>query len=176
MKNFRFYSVFFIFFPLSTFGYPSTKGFYLEVPFVRQVDNYCGPATLTMVFRYWDRSVDQHELARQFQPFPKKGLSGAQLKELAVKYGFSAYSFFGHTKTILKHLRKGRPVIVAFRPSTLGNFNHFVVLAGWDDARQEWVVHDPNRGAYRRLSAKKLNTQRVPLQNWTLLILPETPQ
>ena len=129
-----------------------------------------------MVFRYWDRTVNQHELARQFQPFPKKGLSGAQLKELAAEYGFSAYSFSGHTKTILDHLRKGRPLIVAFRSSTFRNFNHFVVLVGWDDSRQEWIVHDPDRGAYRRYSSQELNTRRAPLQNWTLLILPETPQ
>ena len=34
------------------------SGFYVEVPYVHQVRNYCGPAVLAMVFDYWDRSVD----------------------------------------------------------------------------------------------------------------------
>jgi len=83
------------------------KGFYIETPYVYQVHNYCGPAALTMVLRYWDRSVDQYELANRFQPFPDKGLSGAQLKELASEYGFSAYSFSGQPEEIREHLANG---------------------------------------------------------------------
>ena len=79
----------------SAVAFPSQKGFYLDVPYVHQVKNYCGPEALAMVLRYWDLPVDQHELARYFRPFPRKGVSGAQLKELAAEYGFSAYSFPG---------------------------------------------------------------------------------
>ena len=57
-------------------SYSSGRGFYLEVPYVRQVKNYCGPAALASVFRYWDRPADQHDLASRFKPFPGKGLSG----------------------------------------------------------------------------------------------------
>ena len=38
----------------------ASPGFYVEVPYVHQVSNYCGPAVLVMVFDYWDHSVDQH--------------------------------------------------------------------------------------------------------------------
>lgn len=152
-------------------AHPSKIGFYVEVPYVHQVENYCGPATLAMVFRYWDRSADHHELASYFEPFPEKGLSGVQLKELARKNGFSAYSFLGHPEKIREHLRKGWPVIVAL---DLKRSNHFVLVVGWDASRREWLVHDPAVGPYQRRSEDQFAKQWAKLDNWSLLVLPET--
>ncbi len=152
------------------------RGFYIETPYVYQVKNYCGPAALTMVLRYWDRSVDQYELANRFQPFPGKGLSGAQLKELATEYGFSAYSFSGRPKSIREHLEKGRPLIVALHSSTLLNTNHFVVVVGWDPSNQEWIVQDPAGRAYQKYSAKDFSRRWKKLDNWALLVVPGSPK
>ena len=152
------------------------KGFYIETPYVYQVHNYCGPAALTMVLRYWERSVDQYELANRFQPFPEKGLSGAQLKELATEYGFSAYSFSGQPEAIREHLAKGRPLIVALHSSTLLNTNHFVVVVGWDPSSQEWIVQDPAGGAYQRHSARDFSSRWDKLDNWVLLVVPDSPK
>lgn len=151
-----------------------SEGFYLEVPYIRQVKNYCGPAALTTVFRYWKKPADQHELAGQFLPFPGKGLSGSQLKELAASYNFTSYSFSGSKEAVLEHLRKGRPLIVALSSSRLLNMNHYVVLVGWDEKEQEWIVHDPADGPYRRLAAGRFLDRWSDLDNWTLLVLPET--
>lgn len=154
--------------------YSMSDGFYLEVPYVRQVKNFCGPAALASVFRYWKHPADQHSLAAEFSPFPTKGLSGSQLKELAGKHSFLAYSFSGNRKLILDHLRKGRPLIVALASSRLLNLNHYVVLVGWDEVQQEWVLHDPAEGAYRRVKAEELMDRSSDLNNWTLLVLPKT--
>lgn len=154
--------------------YSMKGGFYLKVPYVRQVKNYCGPAALASVFRYWKRSADQHQLAAKFSPFPKKGLSGAQLKELAAGQDFVAYSFSGNSEMVLAHLRKGRPLIVALSSSKLLNLNHYVVLVGWDEEALEWIVHDPADGPYKRFEAEKLSKKWSELENWTLLVLPET--
>ena len=149
------------------------EGFYLEVPYVRQANNYCGPAALATVFRYWKRDADQHQMAARFQPFPSKGLSGAQLKELAVEFGFSAYSFSGEAELVKRHLQKGRPVIIALSTSQFLNLNHYVILVGWDETRRQWVLHDPARGPYRRMSADSLESDWSKLENWTLLLLPQ---
>jgi ABC-type bacteriocin/lantibiotic exporter with double-glycine peptidase domain len=150
-----------------------SNGFYLEVPYVRQVKNFCGPAALAAVFRYWEHPADQHSLAGEFSPFPSKGLSGSQLKELAGRHSFVAYSFSGNQQSILDHLRKGRPLIVALTSSRLLNLNHYVVLVGWDEKESEWVLHDPAEGAYRRIKAEDLMDKWSDLDNWTLLVLPE---
>jgi len=149
-----------------------SRGFYIETPFVRQVDNYCGPAALSMVLRYWGRSADQHELAARYTPFPEKGLSGAELKELATVYGFSAYSFSGKPEEIQEHLRNGRPLIVALHSSTLSRMNHFVVVVGWDSGNREWIVQDPAGKSYQRYEAEDFARRWRKLDNWSLLVLP----
>ena len=151
------------------------KGFFLEVPYVRQAENYCGPAVLAMLLRYWNHPADHRELAGRFRPFPKKGLSGLELKKLAAGEGFQAYSFAGDTPEMLEHLRQGRPLITVIDPSVLTANNHYVVLVGWDEFRREWIVHDPVNGAYQRRTAGEMARQRSRLEYWTLLVLPETP-
>lgn len=151
------------------------KGFFLEVPYVRQAENYCGPAVLAMLLRYWKHPADHRELAGRFQPFPKKGLSGLELKRLATAEGFQAYSFAGDAAEILDHLRQGRPLITVIDPSILTTNNHYVVLVGWDESRREWIVHDPVKGPYQRRPAGEMARQRSRLENWTLLVLPVTP-
>jgi len=154
--------------------YSSSGGFYLEVPYVRQVKNFCGPAVMASVFRYWEHPADQHLLAARFSPFPKKGLSGSQLKELAEDYQFEAYSFRGSKRVVQDHLRKGRPLIVALSSSRLLNLNHYVLLVGWDEKAQEWIVHDPAEAPYKRIKAGKFQDRWSELDNWTLLVLPGT--
>jgi len=158
---------------LSLPAFPFKEGFYLKVPYIRQVRNYCGPAALASVFRYWKHPVDQYELASEFRPFPRKGLSGAQLKQLATKRHFLAYSFVGSEEVLLRHLRKGRPLILALSTSELLNLNHYVILVGWDEDQMEWILHDPADGAYQRLAAAKLLEQWSKLDNWTLLVVPD---
>ena len=51
---------------------PTAKGFFLEVPYVRQAENYCGPAVLVMLLRYWNHPVDHRELAGHSNPFRKR--------------------------------------------------------------------------------------------------------
>lgn len=161
---------------LISFGFSVAKevsgGFYLEVPYVKQVNNFCGPASLAMVLRYWGQETSQYDLAQHIQPFPKKGLSGSQLKELAEESGFSAFSFAGRTEDILNHLRQGRPLIIALGPSLLASSNHYVVLVGWDEPSREWIFHDPAVGPYRRRSEEKLSKKRAEVDYWTLLIVP----
>jgi ABC-type bacteriocin/lantibiotic exporter with double-glycine peptidase domain len=158
--------------PVFVPAHAAAKGFYVEVPYVRQARNYCGPAALAMVLRYWGQPADQNTLAGAFRPFPPRGLSGAQLKELAASYHFAAHSFSGSSEAILDHLSKGRPLIVAVSSSQLLNLNHYLVVVGWDAEKRNWIVHDPSDGPYRRLSEKSFLDRWGDLKNWTLLVLP----
>ncbi len=162
-----------VLFFVSSPAYAANRGFYVEVPYVHQIGNYCGPSALAMVMRYWGQPVDQYELAESFHPFPPRGLSGAQVKELAAGYQFAAYSFSGEREVLLEHLSKGRPLIVALSSSSLLNLNHYVVVVGWDSQERNWIVHDPADGPYRRLSEKRFLDRWTKLENWTLLVLPE---
>jgi ABC-type bacteriocin/lantibiotic exporter with double-glycine peptidase domain len=148
------------------------RGFYIETPFVHQADNYCGPAALSMVLRYWGRDANQYELAARYTPFPEKGLSGTELKETAAAYGFSVYSFSGEAEEIQRRLRNGQPVIVALHSSRVSRMNHFVVVVGWDSGSREWIVQDPAGKAYQRYTADDFAQRWAKVDNWSLLVLP----
>jgi len=151
-----------------------SKGFYLDVPYVHQVENYCGPAVLSMVFRYWDRPADQYQLSEHWKPFPRRGLSGSQLKESALKHGFKAYSFAGDVDEVSGYLGQGIPVIVAIDSSSVTkSSNHFLLLVGHDISRQEWIVHDPAEGAFSRRSTVDFEKKWANLKNWSLIIFPD---
>jgi hypothetical protein len=161
---------------LSIKAYGLDEGFYLDIPYVHQASNYCGPAVLAMVFRYWDHSADQHDIAGKFVTFPRKGLSGEQLKQCANENGFTAFSFKGDRDNLIKHLRQGRPLIIALGPSFPAFTNHYVVVVGWIPSSEEWIIHDPSSGPYQRRSARRLGDQWSKLENWTLLVLPRTAE
>ena len=149
------------------------RGYYIQTPFLYQTANYCGPAALATVMRYWGHDISQYELAKSFDPFPSKGLSGAELKGLAKRHGFTGYSFSGQSLTIRDHIKQGRPVIVALHSSELLNENHFVVVVGWDPGSQEWIVQDPTTGPYTRYAARSFATRWQQADNWALLVLPK---
>ncbi len=127
-----------------------------------------------MVFGYWDRPTDQYELAGEWSPFPKQGLSAAQLKASAEKHGFKAFSFSGDVERVSGYLQKGFPVIAAVDSSSITkSSNHFLVLVGWDPARQEWIVHDPAASAYSRRAARDFERRWETLEHWSLIIVPD---
>ena len=76
---------------------------------------------------------------------------------------------------MLEHLRQGRPLITVIDPSILTTNNHYVVLVGWDESRREWILHDPVKGPYQRRPAGEMARQRSRLEDWTLLVIPQTP-
>lgn len=149
----------------------AAQGFYLPVPYVSQVENYCGPATLSMVAKYWEIEVSQHQIAERVKPFPKRGLTGKQMKELAADLGLRAFEFRATPLQVRQELQKGRPIIAAV-DRRLSTVNHFVVIVGWDDSRDQWIVHDPASGSYRRVQARDFEKKWGKLGFWTLLLLP----
>jgi hypothetical protein len=68
------------------------------------------------------------------------------------------------------HLAKGRPLVVAVEAGR-GRL-HDVVAVGFDDAHGEVIVHDPARGAHRRVAAGEFERKWAASGRWTLLVQP----
>lgn len=152
------------------------EGFFLDVPFVYQSPRLCGPAALAMALRYWGRDVDQTTLAGAIDS-PHDGATGADLERLARTHGLLARRVAGTRDGLQLLLRTGRPVIVALAPTWNGP-NHFMLVVGWDRSANEWIVHDPADGPYRRVGSAAFSNRWRKLKNWALLVergAPERP-
>jgi ABC-type bacteriocin/lantibiotic exporter with double-glycine peptidase domain len=143
----------------------------LSVPYVPQREDTCGPAALAMVLRYWGRPVLHDELAATLVDPELHGTPGARLAELARAEGLRAVAFSGDLAALREAIARGRPPLVAWAMG--GGRYHNVVVVGF--AGDSPVVHDPARGAARRVPRDRFESRWAGAGHWTLLVAPEAP-
>jgi ABC-type bacteriocin/lantibiotic exporter with double-glycine peptidase domain len=143
----------------------------LDVPFVPQQKDTCGAAALAMVLRYWGQPADQAEIAAALLRPELQGIQGSELAAFARARGMLAVAYEGDLAQLRDYVTKGRPVIVAWKMAR--DRYHDVVVVGFDEARRELVVHDPDLGAARRIAEKTFERQWAGAGHWALLVLPK---
>jgi ABC-type bacteriocin/lantibiotic exporter with double-glycine peptidase domain len=143
----------------------------LDVPFVPQQKDTCGPAALAMVLRFWGRSASPDELATELNARELKGVAGSRLAEAARTRGLTAVAYRGDAAQLREYVEKGRPLIVAWDMGR-GRF-HNVVVVGFAD--EDVVVHDPARGPARSVKRKAFEERWAGAGHWTLLVMPAGP-
>jgi ABC-type bacteriocin/lantibiotic exporter with double-glycine peptidase domain len=143
----------------------------LDVPFVPQVKDTCGAASLAMVMRYWGRDVGQDEIAGRLLQKDLHGIRGSALQDFAAARGMTAIAYQGDLAQMRDYLAKGRPLIVAWKLGR-GRF-HDVVVVGYDETAREVLVNDPAVGAARRVDEPTFEKRWAGAGHWTLLVLPK---
>ena len=143
----------------------------LQVPFVPQKRDTCGPAALAMVLRFWGRSVSHDDLAAELDARELKGVAGSRLAEAARSRGLTAVAYRGDAEQLRDYVGKGRPLVVAWDMGR-GRF-HNVVVVGFDG--EDVVVHDPAKGASRTVKRSTFEERWSGAGHWTLLVMPADP-
>jgi ABC-type bacteriocin/lantibiotic exporter with double-glycine peptidase domain len=141
----------------------------LAVPYVPQRKDTCGPAALAMVLRYWGRPVLHDELAAALVDPELHGTAGSRLADVARDEGLRAVAFSGDLAALREAVARGRPPVVAWAMG--GGRYHNVVVVGFEG--ESPVVHDPARGAARRVPLDRFETRWAGAGRWTLLVAPE---
>lgn len=143
----------------------------LDVPFVPQEKDTCGPAALAMVLRFWGHRATSGELADELGARELKGVAGSRLAEAARTRGFTAVAYQGDAGQVREFVGKGRPLIVAWDMGR-GRFHNVVVTGFEGDAV---VVNDPAEGASRRVKRADFEERWAGAGHWTLLVMPAAP-
>ncbi len=151
----------------------SAGGYIGGVPFIPQADNYCGPASLAMVLRYWGEPIDQDEIGRELYIPSIRGTLNLDLEFYARRRGYRAESFRGTLEQVKAEIDRGRPLIV-FQDQGIGPlaFPHFFVVIGYDDARQLIIAHS-GVTENRLISYREFLWTWGKKGNWTLRIFPK---
>lgn len=163
-------------------GIPSVSALvsaWLDVPFVAQVGNGCGPACISMVMKYWagalhraaDADADEPVIRDRMKPANGKGVFAGDMSRYLASHGFRAYAFEGEWSDLEHHLGKGRPLIVALEqgPDTF----HFLVVVGIDSAQGVLVVNDPARRKLLKWERASFEKAWRRCDRWTLLAVPQ---
>ncbi len=145
---------------------------WLDVPFVRQSEEGCGAAAITMVLRYWGRQAEPEPILRELYSSGARGIRAPDMARYFRAHGFRDFEFKGGWDDLAAHISKGRPLIVALREGS--NALHYVVVAGVDPERQAVLINDPGRRKLLRVSRRDF--ERRWHERWTLLAVPaESP-
>ncbi len=140
----------------------------LEVPFVPQESETCGPASLAMVLAFWGEEVTHDELVDAVMMPDDKGVRGSRLIALARARGFRALAFEGDLPLVHDYVSREWPLIVALDAGH-GRF-HDVVVVGFEG--DSVLLHDPAKGRAQRVRIRAFQKKWARSGCWTLLVLP----
>ncbi len=112
----------------------------LDVPFVKQKKNFCGPASLSSVFKYYGKDVSQEEIAQVVYSPKLKGALITDLRKYAQSQGFVAEVLQGNLEDIEEYIDRGIPVVVLVDlGSWVRSVPHYMVIVGYDG--EHFIVH-----------------------------------
>jgi uncharacterized protein YvpB len=167
---------------LCTVGFvcaPEPAGAWLDVPFVKQEKNGCGSASIAMVMQYWQKqqgrssndSSQATQIHRALYVPGSDGIFASAMERYFQEHEFRTFSFRGHWEILEQHLQKGRPLIVALKPSSS---LHYVVVVGTDTEQKFVLLNDPWRRKLIKQDRSDFEEQWSATGNWTLLAVPQT--
>jgi predicted double-glycine peptidase len=162
--------------------WPQEKaGIWLDVPYVKQSEDGCGSAAISMLLEYWiahgagiDRQrADAGAIQKQLYSPKARGIFSSDMQTYFRNSGFRVFPLEGNWTDLLEQLQQGRPLIVSLQAAGAKGPFHYVVVAGIDWQGGAVFIHDPARGKLLRVPREDFERQWRPNHNWMLLALPE---
>ncbi|MGC9158438.1 MAG: C39 family peptidase [Terracidiphilus sp.] len=152
---------------------------WLDVPFVRQVKEGCGDASVSMVMKYWQKKLplqarataDAAEILRALPP-GRHGVSAAEIVGYFQQHRYRVFTYASDWGNMEGELIKGRPLIAALRPEGSHEL-HYVVVAGVNDPEQVVLLNDPAERKLLKKSRAQFEREWKATGNWALLAVPE---
>ena len=140
----------------------------LDVPFIAQKSNYCGPAALAMLANFYGHPVSQDDIASAIYLPDIGGTLTIELANYARRYHLWVRQYRGSVDDLRQKLNAGVPLLVLGR---FGEQPHYFVVLGWDEFRQTVTVHSDTRPRFEmRVEDFLRHWDRA--NRWTLLVCP----
>src|SRR2546422_10266900 len=93
-------------------------GVWLEVPFVKQSEDGCGSAAISMVLQYWNAHgarieplrADARAIQKQLYSRKARGIYASDMESYLKDSGFRVFPLEGEWKDLQEQLKPGRPL------------------------------------------------------------------
>jgi ABC-type bacteriocin/lantibiotic exporter with double-glycine peptidase domain len=156
-------------------------GVWLDVPFVKQTEDGCGSASISMVLQYWNahgaridrQRADSARIQNQLYSKKGRGIYASVMEGYLKESGFRVFLLDGEWKDLEEQLKQGRPLIVSVQPGNAKAPLHYVVVTGIDWQSGAVFINDPARGKLLRIERAEFEKEWRPNHNWMLLAVPE---
>jgi hypothetical protein len=116
-----------------------------DVPFYPQQEYFCGPATLSEVFNYYDLKVSQTSIAPDLFIPDLEGSLQIEMIAAVRQHGFLAYTQEGNLEQLFSLVSQNTPVIVLQNNSIAWYpMWHYSLVIGYDLTEQKVIMHSAN--------------------------------
>ena len=155
---------------------PGADALALEgVPLTEFDTQTCGAASLAAVLSYWGRDVSIEELDETLPKAKNGGVLSLDLLLAARQLGFAAELIQGDREALNENLEAGRPLILMLQVldgvGESRDLYHYVILDGWDSAR-DLVRVQYGDGKARWVSYERLSRAWDDTDFATLVLRP----
>jgi ABC-type bacteriocin/lantibiotic exporter with double-glycine peptidase domain len=158
-----------------------SAGVWLDVPFVKQAEDGCGSAAISMVLQYWgahgtqvlSERADAVAIQRRLYSRKARGIYASDLESYFKEAGFRVFPLQGEWKDLREQLMQGRPLIVSLQPGNAKTPLHYVVVTGIDWQSGAVFLNDPARSKLLRIERADFEKEWRANRNWMLLVVPE---
>ena len=161
-----------------------SSGVWLDVPYVKQTEDGCGSAAISMLLQYWSAHgtavaagrADIAAIQKQLYSRKARGIFASDMQRYFRESGFREFAVRGEWSDLRQHLEQGRPLIVSIQSSSQpGSAKaplHYVVVTGMDWEQEAVFVNDPARGKLLRMERQEFEKEWQAARNWMLLAVP----
>jgi ABC-type bacteriocin/lantibiotic exporter with double-glycine peptidase domain len=154
---------------------------WLDVPFIKQEKDGCGAASIAMVMQYWlrqqgrpaDSIADAAHIQHVLYSSKAHGIYASEMERYLQQSGFRTFTIRGEWEDLQEDLQKGRPLIVALKPSS-GDDLHYVVVTGLDSSQNLVLINDPAQRKLLKQDRSSFEREWSATGKWTLLAVPES--
>jgi len=113
-----------------------------NVPFVKQKDKFCGPASMASVLQFYGQNIDQDEIAREVYIPELNGALISDMENFARENGYSTETTNGDIESIKSLIDDQLPVILLVdKGKWKVSVPHYYVAYGYNDEKKTILLH-----------------------------------
>lgn len=140
------------------------------VPFIKQIENLCGPASLAAVMKYYGDDIRQEEIAEYVYTSELDGSLVSDMRHYAQERGYDSYTKNSDLKELLAAIDNRKPAILLVDRGTWKvSIPHYYVVYGYNDNDKNFIINDGLHEA-RRISFTNLESQWGRMNNIMLIV------
>jgi ABC-type bacteriocin/lantibiotic exporter with double-glycine peptidase domain len=140
------------------------------VPFVKQKDDFCGPAAMASVLEYYGKHTSQEEIAGKVYTPKLEGALISDMENFARDNGFQVETINGSIDKLEDTINEGVPVIVLV---DIGKWKvsvpHYYVVYGYDKAEEVFILHTGDKSG-QVIKFDKLDSEWEKMNRLMLVI------
>ncbi|MEQ9619401.1 MAG: C39 family peptidase [Deltaproteobacteria bacterium] len=140
------------------------------VPFVKQKDNFCGPASMASVIQFYGDDVSQEEVSEEIYIPKLEGALISDMENYARDRGYKVKAVNGSIEGIKSAIDSGKPVIMLVdRGMWKVSVPHYYVAYGYSENGETVILHTGDEGG-REMGFDKLDRQWEKMNRLMLVI------